>query len=129
MIPTVVRTWAPRGKTPICRHRYRHEKISVISGLAVSPKRRRLSLYFRFHMENIAGGDAADFLRHLLRHLPGPVIVIWGYAKRALANGRPDDQWELLDELLRLFYCLARSQPHLRGFIRQSNLPPFLPNA
>lgn len=150
------------------RHRCRHDKISVISGLAVSPKRRRLSLYFRFHMENITGNDAADFLRHLLRHLPGPAIVIWdnaqihkgpavrevcrsprlhlerlppyapelnpdegvwGYAKRALANGRPDDQWELLDELLRLFYCLARSQPHLRGFIRQSNLPPFLPNS
>jgi transposase len=138
----------------------------VISGLAVSPKGRRLSLYFRFHHENITSADAADFLRHLLRHLPGPVIVIWdnaqihkgqavrelcrnprlhlealppyapelnpdegvwAHAKRALANGRPDDEWELLDELLAILYGVARSQRHLRGFIRQSDLPPFLP--
>src|SRR5205807_917128 len=46
LIPTVVRTWAPQGETPIHRHRQgRRDKLSVISGISVSPKRRRLSLY------------------------------------------------------------------------------------
>jgi len=119
-------------------------------------------------MENITADDAADFLRQLLRELPGKVIVIWdnatihkgpavrevcksprlhleplppyapelnpdegvwGYAKATLSNGRPDDEWELFDELLRIFYDLSCSQRHLRGFIRQSNLPPFLTNS
>ena len=47
MVPNVVRTWAPRGQTPIHRHRQgRRDKISVISGISVSPKRRRLGLYY-----------------------------------------------------------------------------------
>ncbi|MFH1741892.1 MAG: transposase [bacterium] len=42
LIPTVRKTWAPRGQTPIHRHRYRHDKISAISGISVSPNRKRL---------------------------------------------------------------------------------------
>src|SRR2546429_6370713 len=47
LIPTVVRTWAPQGETPIHRHRQgRRGKLSVLSGISVSPKRRRPSLYY-----------------------------------------------------------------------------------
>jgi len=46
LIPLVVRTWAPQGQTPIHRHRQgRRDKISVISGISVSPKRNQLGLY------------------------------------------------------------------------------------
>ena len=47
LIPNVVCTWAPRGKTPIVRHRYCLDKVSVISGISASPRRQRLGLYFR----------------------------------------------------------------------------------
>lgn len=77
LIPTVRRTWAPVGQTPIMRHRYNHARISVIGGLAISPKRRRLSLYFRLHPKNISHQEVYDFLWYLLKHLHGPVIVIW----------------------------------------------------
>lgn len=77
LIPTVRRTWAPRGRTPTHRHRYRRDKISAISGISVSPARRRVGLYYRFHDDNIDNVRAADFLRHLLRHLRGHVFVIW----------------------------------------------------
>ncbi len=47
LIPNVVRTWAPQGQTPIHRHRQgRRDKISVISGISVSPRRHRLALYY-----------------------------------------------------------------------------------
>ena len=45
LIPHVAKTWAPVGQTPIHRHVYRRDKISVISGISVSPKRQRLNLY------------------------------------------------------------------------------------
>src|SRR3989304_3137100 len=48
LIPSVHKTWAPRGQTPIIRHRYQRDKISVISGISVSPVRQRLGLYWRF---------------------------------------------------------------------------------
>lgn len=77
LTPTVVRTWAPRGQTPIFRHSQRHDRISVISGISVSPTRRRVGLYYQWHHHNIREIEAVDFLRHLLRHLRGHVVLVW----------------------------------------------------
>lgn len=80
MIPPVRRTWAPIGETPILRHYYRRDRISVIGGLSVSPERRRLGLYFRLHPKNISQDEVYDFLWYLLHHLRGHVIVVWDNA-------------------------------------------------
>lgn len=77
LIPTVRRTWAPVGQTPIIHHRYNHARISVIGGLSISPKRHRLGFYFRLHAKNIAGDEVEEFLWYLLKHLRGHVFVIW----------------------------------------------------
>ena len=77
LTPTVVRTWAPRGQTPCLRHSQRHDRISVISGLSVSPTRLRVGLYYQWHHHNVRDVEAVAFLRHLLRHLRGPVVLIW----------------------------------------------------
>lgn len=69
------------------RHRYRRDRISVISGLSISPVRRRVGLYYRFHRQNIDGPGVCEFLRHLLRHLRGHVIVIWDNA--SIHRGAP----------------------------------------
>jgi transposase len=76
LIPNVAKTWAPVGQTPIHRHVYRRDKISVISGISVSPKRQRLNLYYYLFYDNIGQQEVVLFLRHLLRHLSGPVIVL-----------------------------------------------------
>ena len=77
LIPTVRRTWAPRGKTPLLYHSYRRDRISTISALTVSPVRGRLGLYVRFHRTNITGVEVVDFLRHLQRHLHRPIVLLW----------------------------------------------------
>jgi putative transposase len=77
LIPNVRRTWAPRGKTPVIYHRYRREKISAISAVTVSPWRQRLGLYVHFHRSNITQTEVAIFLRDLLRHLHGHVVLVW----------------------------------------------------
>ena len=71
------KTWAPVGRTPIFRHSYSRERISAISAVTVSPSRKRLGLYFRFHRTNITGVEVIGFLRHLLRHLRGPIMLLW----------------------------------------------------
>jgi transposase len=76
----VRKTWAPRGETPIIHHRYRHDRISVISGISVAPRRRRVGLYFRCHAKNIRHDEVCEFLRYLLRHLRGHVFVVWDNA-------------------------------------------------
>jgi len=77
LIPNLLKTWAPVGKTPILRHRYKRDRISVISAITLSPNRKRLGLYVNFHTINITGVEVIGFLRHLLRHLKGEVVLLW----------------------------------------------------
>ena len=79
MLPTVRRTWAPRGCTPVLRHRGRaHQKVSIIGGLSISPQRKRLRLFLQWHPDaNVGEVQVIAFLRQLLRHLRGEVIVVW----------------------------------------------------
>lgn len=73
----MVRTWAPQGSTPFQHHRQgRRDKISVISGISVSPRRQHLGLYYLLYFDNIAQEEVCRFLQELLRHLRGSVIVL-----------------------------------------------------
>ena len=79
MAPLVRRTWAPVGETPILKQRTRsHQKVSVAGVLTISPKRRRLGLYFALYPNaNINSPVLVRFLRALRRHVRGPLILIW----------------------------------------------------
>ncbi len=87
------RGWAPRGQTPVFRHSYRRDRISVISAVSVSPKRQHLGLYYQLWFGNIGQEEVCLFLRHLLRHLRGPVI--------ALLDNSPTHKGQPLVQLLR----------------------------
>jgi len=61
------------------RQRTRHHRhVSAIGGLSISPRRRRLGWYLHFHLDrSVRQEQVLDFLRDLLRHLDGPIIVVW----------------------------------------------------
>ena len=92
LIPNVRRTWAPRGQTPLVYHRYRRDKISAISVISVSPQRQRLGLYVHFYQDNITNIEVAIFLRDLLRHIRGPIILLW--------DGGSIHQGETIEQIL-----------------------------
>lgn len=77
LIPPVRKTWSPRGLTPIIRHHIFRHRISVISCISVSPKLKRLGLYFALHEKNIQQAEVGGFLRQILKHLRGPVTIVW----------------------------------------------------
>jgi hypothetical protein len=79
LTPTVRRTLAPRGQTPILKSGDRHDRISVLSAVTVSPTRRRLGLTFPLLADdaNVHGEDTVAFLRQLRRHIPGPMTILW----------------------------------------------------
>lgn len=98
LIPTVRKTWSPVGQTPIMPYHYRHDRISAISGISVSPKTFHCTLYCQLYEDNIQGEEVAVFLRHLLRQVRGHLIVL-------LDNGnihRGDPVQELLSRTSRL---------------------------
>lgn len=74
--PTVRRTWAPRGKTPILKSYDRRDRLSAISAVTVSPKRRRLGLYFDILDHNVKADDFERFVDDLLRRVGRPVILV-----------------------------------------------------
>ncbi len=76
LTPTVRRTWAPVGCTPLIRHHFANDRISVIAGISVSPTRKRLGLFGMFFWDNIAQEEVVAFLREVLRHLRGRVIAL-----------------------------------------------------
>jgi transposase len=79
LTPTVRRTLAPRGQTPILKTWDRHDRISAISAVTVSPKRRQLGLYFRLLPDdtNVRGADTVAFRKPLHEHIRGPMTVLW----------------------------------------------------
>jgi transposase len=79
LTPTVRRTWAPLGKTPLLECWDRRDRLSAISCITVSPRSGRRSIYFALLDDNAnaRAADIVDFLGQLKRHLGNPFTVIW----------------------------------------------------
>jgi transposase len=71
-LPRVVRTYAPVGQTPIMREWCTRDHLSAIS--AISPEGK---LYFHSQDRAINSDDVVAFLTHLLREVPGRMVLIW----------------------------------------------------
>ena len=57
---------------------FKHDKFSAISALTVSPRHHHLGLYLRLATNRaFTGLDVRAFLRALLRHLRGAVVLLW----------------------------------------------------
>jgi len=75
--PVRRRTWSPSGQTPVQRVWDRHDRLSAVSFIGVSPVRRRLSLYFHLADKNL-DTDAFIWLLDLLhRHYRRHVTIVW----------------------------------------------------
>lgn len=77
LIPNVTRTWGPHGHTPLVYHLYKHDRLSAISALAVSRRRKRITLDLQFRARALDGLDVRAFLTHLLRHVSSPIVLLW----------------------------------------------------
>jgi transposase len=79
LTPSVRRTLAKRGRTPILDAWDRRDRISAISCITVSPKRHRLNLHFQLLPDNtnVTADHVVEYLRRLGGVLPGPMTVVW----------------------------------------------------
>lgn len=83
LLPLIAKTWSLRGKTPIVRHwTWPRDKVSVISGVTISPVHHRLNLRYAVHGNtNIAGPQVEAFLMKVLRAIRGPIVLLWDGSK------------------------------------------------
>ena len=90
LLPMVVRTYAPVGKTPVLKEKLSRDHLSAMSAITLEGK-----LYMTFQERAFKGEDAVRFLKHLMHQIPGKLLVVWdgspihrgGAVKDFLASG------------------------------------------
>jgi transposase len=89
----VVRTYAPRGQTPVLRVPLTREHLSVISGITAQGQ-----LLVQMQDRAFKGVAVVRFLKHLLGHLGRKLLIIW--------DGAPIHH----DQFVTAFVAAARGQ-------------------
>ena len=87
MLAASVYTWAPRGQTPVLKYPP-YEHLSVISAITPAGK-----LFTMTQKESFKGPSIVHFLKHLLRHISGKLLIIW--------DGLPAHRSSFVKEFLR----------------------------
>lgn len=79
LTPSVRRTLAPRGQTPVLSCWDRRDRISALSCITLSPREGRPGLYFELLPVNrtVHAEEVVAFLKDLRRQLRGPFTVVW----------------------------------------------------
>lgn len=68
----MVRTYAPRGQTPVLHMPLTRDHLSVISGITGEG-----TLWSSIQERAFNGADAVRFLRQLWRYVGGPLLAVW----------------------------------------------------
>ena len=72
LLPGAVRTYAPVGKTPVLKEHFTRDHLSAMSAITLDGK-----LYMKEQECSFKGEDVVRFLKHLMRQIPGKLLVIW----------------------------------------------------
>ena len=73
--PRFARRGLREGQTPILECYYRHDRLTVVSALSVSPQRRCLGQLFDILDQNLTAEDFDLFVTRLLCNIRGPVTL------------------------------------------------------
>jgi len=78
LMPLVRRTLARRGRRVFMRCSAKHDRISAISCVTLSPQAMHVGLYFWFLLNgNFHGEEVVEFLKYLTWKVPGEWTVVW----------------------------------------------------
>ncbi len=108
LLPMAVRTYAPRGQTPVLRVKLTRDHLSAIGGITASG---RLFMQTQEHAYNAE--DGVRFLRLLLRKIPGNLLVIW--------DGAPIHRSQVIKDFLKRKAAKRLHLERLPGYAPELN--------
>jgi transposase len=108
LLPCVVRTYAPVGKTPVLQEELSRDHLSVISAISLEGK-----LYMMEQERSFKGEDVVRFLRHLMRQVSGKLLIIW--------DGSPIHRAQAVKEFLASGASLRLKLEQLPGYAPDLN--------
>ncbi|MEK6284100.1 MAG: IS630 family transposase [Acidobacteriota bacterium] len=119
--PHRVRTWAPKGQTPVLEFDFTWKNLSVIAGLTL------WRFYFRLHPGPIKSAQVIEFLQHLQRHVRGRLLVIWDGAmihrSRAVRDYLDGLKGKIWAETLPAYAPELNPAEYIWGHLKQHELP------
>jgi transposase len=87
LLPGVVKTYGPKGQTPVVAKRLSRDHLSVMAGVTPAGK-----LYTLVRQESLSSSESVAFLKHLLVQTGKKLLVIW--------DGSPIHRWGAVREYL-----------------------------
>ena len=75
--PSVRKTWAPKGQTPILRHHFNWKRLHAIGAIACRADGSEPELLLRLQPESIKSDAVVGFLDQVQQEIAGKVLVIW----------------------------------------------------
>ena len=125
--PTRVRTWAPKGQTPIIDIHFNWRHISVIAALT------RGEFYFRLYEGAIKKEQIVEFLQVLRLQIRRPLLVIWD-GLRSHHSNRVREYVDGLDEQIKIEFLPAYAPDlnpveFLWAWLKRHALANYCPNS
>jgi len=105
LLPSVRKTYAPRGRTPVLRATLTRDHLSVMGGMTVAGR-----VYTLVRQKPLDGSHSVEFLVHLMRLAGERLLVIW--------DGSPIHRRALVREFV----------AGTRGTVRLEVLPAYAPD-
>lgn len=123
--PSISRTWAPKGQTPQLTFNFNWGKLAVIAGITW------WRFYFRLYRGTIRSPQVVDFLRHLMRQLPGSLLVIWdglaAHRSRCVQNFIQNTDGRLVMARLPAYAPELNPTEYIWGHLKRHALANFCP--
>jgi len=101
--PTRVKTWAPKGQTPVLQYSFNWKQLSLIAGVSF------WRFYFRFFDGAIKGPQIVEYLKALKATIRSKLLIIW--------DGLPAHRSRVVREYIE----------SLHGHIQLERLPAYAP--
>lgn len=99
--PTRVRTWAPKGHTPVVQFHFNWKHVSAIAGLT------RLNFLFRLYDGAVKSAQIVEFLKALRAQLKRKLLIVWDGAAQHKSRASCASTLTALMEPFRWHCCRA----------------------
>jgi transposase len=119
------RTWAPRGQTPVLQYHFTWKTLSAMAGITW------WNFYFRLFSGTIRSPQVVEFLQHLLRHIPGQLLIVWDglrqHRSRLVRDFVASQQGRIVLEFLPGYAPELNPTEYIWGHLKQHELPNLCP--
>ena len=123
--PTLVRTWAPKGQTPVVQYSFTWKQLSVIAGVTF------WNFYFRLYPGPIRARQCVDFLKALRRQIRSKLLIIWDnlqvHRSRLVRRYLDSCQGDIQVEFLPAYAPELNPPEYLFGHLKPRELGNFCP--